>query len=251
MIKRIFSILVCVLLLALPLTVSAKAEDMPRVYDGDNLLSDYEKSTLLTRLGSLSEMYGCDLIIATVPTLSGYDVEEFSDKLYADMNYGMGEYKDGFMLLICLEYRDWALTSYGNAGDKFTYSDITYVRENIMPHLSDDEFYEAFEAFADSCEYVLENNGNSAATVSFNPLWIIIAIAIGIIIAFITVFIMKSQLKSVRSQPAANNYLKSGSLNITHSRDIFLYSTISRRAKPQQTSAGKIGAAGPRQSGKF
>ena len=137
-------------------------------------------------------------------------------------------------------------TSYGNAGKIFTNSKITYVRENILPLLSDNEFYEAFDAFADSCEYTLANHGK----VVLNPVWIVAAVGIGIAIAFVTVFIMKSQLKSVRYQPAASNYLKDGSLNITHSRDIFLYSTITRRAKPQQTSSG-VGSAGPRQSGKF
>lgn len=257
MIKHIFLCLICVLLL-IPCTVFATEELPPaRVSDGDNLIEMMQEAELCRKLDAISEQYDCDIIVATVPTMGSYDVEEYSDKFYADMNYGMGEYKDGFMLLICLEYRDWALTSYGNAGEKFTYSKITDIRETILPYLADDEFYDAFNAFADECEYILADYGYEPSvspnnsSVIFNPLWILIALGIGILIAFITVFIMKSQLKSVRSQPAANNYLKSGSLHITHSRDIFLYSTISRRAKPQQTSAGKIGAAGPRQSGKF
>ncbi len=251
MIKRVSLLLVCVLLfISCTITVLADTESsVSRVFDADELLTYEEVSSLQTKLDALSLKYNCDIIVATTPSLEGYDVEEYSDALYKAANYGMGEYKDGFMLLICLEYRDWALTSYGNAGEKFTDAKITYVRENIMPHLSDDEFYEAFDTFADSCEYVLANHGKTTTT--FNSLWIVVAIVIGIIIAFITVLIMKSQLKSVRSQPAANNYLKNGSLNITHSRDIFLYSTISRRAKPQQSSASKIGSAGPRQSGKF
>ena len=34
-------------------------------------------------------------------------------------------------------------------------------------------------------------------------------------------------------QASANNYLKNGSLNITDSSDIFLYSNVTRTAKPK------------------
>ena len=47
---------------------------------------------------------------------------------------------------------------------------------------------------------------------------------------------MKSKLKTVRFQAAASNYMKNGSLNITESRDLFLYNTVTRTAKPKNLS---------------
>lgn len=248
MIKRLLLCFICILLVAVPCTASAIVDSASRILDADYLLTTSEYFSLLTKINSVSEKYNCDIIVVTIPSLDGYTVEEYSDALYEYAEYGMGETRDGFMLLISTEERDWALTTYGNADAKFTNSKISYVRDNIKPYLSDDEFYEAFDAFIDSCEYVLANHGK----VTFKPLWIVVALGIGIIIAFIAVLIMKSSLKSVRFQPAANNYLKDGSLSLNLQRDIFLYSTITRRAKPQQNpSSSGAGSPGARQSGKF
>ena len=69
-------------------------------------------------------------------------------------------------------------------------------------------------------------------------IWIPVSIAIGGVLALIVVGVMKGQLKSVRSQAAANSYLKPGSLNVTESRDLFLYSQASRTEKPKDNDSG-------------
>lgn len=60
-----------------------------------------------------------------------------------------------------------------------------------------------------------------------------ICILIGLVIGFIVVSAMKSQLKSVRRESAAANYLTADSLNLTISTDRFLYENTTRtpRAK--------------------
>lgn len=64
------------------------------------------------------------------------------------------------------------------------------------------------------------------------PLWLM-SILIGIAIGFVVVSVMKSQLKTVRRQSGAYNYLTSGSLNLRISTDQYLYENTSRtpRAK--------------------
>ena len=52
---------------------------------------------------------------------------------------------------------------------------------------------------------------------------ILIALAIGFIVALIVTGTMKAKLKSVRAQNAAANYTREGSFNVTESREIFLY----------------------------
>ncbi|GCA67539.1 hypothetical protein KGMB01110_19750 [Mediterraneibacter butyricigenes] len=44
---------------------------------------------------------------------------------------------------------------------------------------------------------------------------------------------MKKKLKSVRLQPAAGSYVKKNSMQITQSRDLFLYKTLGRTEKPK------------------
>ena len=70
-----------------------------------------------------------------------------------------------------------------------------------------------------------------------SPLWFIIAFGLGMIISGITVAGMKGQLKSVRPKFRADSYVRDGSLNVTASRDMFLYSSVSRTAKPEPESS--------------
>lgn len=65
----------------------------------------------------------------------------------------------------------------------------------------------------------------SSASKSGNNLFIhiLIALAIGFLVAFIVTAVMRSKLKSVRPNNAAANYTREGSFNVTESREIFLY----------------------------
>lgn len=249
MMKKASTILICMLmLLSAVFTPSATTGKGPRVLDEGALLTFDECEFLTERLDKISEKYTCDVVIVTTFSLDGMNAEEYSDYIYQIGLYGQGNNDDCIMLLVSTEYNDWALTPYGDASDIFTTSKQDGMVSNFKPFLSDGDFYGAFEAFADDCEEIFETHGK----IQVKPLWIGAAVIIGIIIAFIVVFIMKSQLKTVRFQPAASNYLKEGSLNITQSRDIFLYSTVTRTPKPKNTSSsGGSGVAGPRQSGKF
>ncbi len=59
---------------------------------------------------------------------------------------------------------------------------------------------------------------------------------IGVVLALLIVGGMKGKLKTVRSQAAANSYLKKDSLAITESSDLFLYRQVARTEKPKESS---------------
>ena len=68
-------------------------------------------------------------------------------------------------------------------------------------------------------------------------IWIPISIIVGVVLALIIVGVMKGKLKTVRSQAAANSYMKKDSLNIETSQDLFLYSTVSRTKIEREESS--------------
>ncbi len=251
MIKRITLIVFSLLLIIFATTPAFATSymDGPKVLDDGDLLTSGEQAELKQRLDQMSEKYGCDVVAVTVATLGDMDSEEYSDYLYNIMDYGMWNDGKCIMLLVCMEYRDWALTPYGDASKYFPLSKQDDMIDNFKPYLSEGDIYSAFNAFADDCEYTFENYGK----IQVKPLWIVAALVIGIVIAFIVVLVMKSQLKTVRFQPAANSYVKNDSMNVTQHRDIFLYSTVTRTPKPKNNSSGSGGSvsAGPRSSGKF
>ena len=54
------------------------------------------------------------------------------------------------------------------------------------------------------------------------------ALAVGILLALLVVLPMKRAMSTVRKQKRADGYIQSGSFKLTESRDIFLYSTVTR-----------------------
>ncbi len=68
---------------------------------------------------------------------------------------------------------------------------------------------------------------------------ILISLGIGLLVGLIVALVLRGQLKSVHKQNAAAHYLDDGSVNITLSRDNYLYTTttVTPRPKPQQNSS--------------
>lgn len=67
----------------------------------------------------------------------------------------------------------------------------------------------------------------------FSPVWILIALGIGLVISLITMLVHKSKLKSVRMERSAGNYIKQGSVDINVRREMYLYKKVDRRQKPK------------------
>ena len=65
----------------------------------------------------------------------------------------------------------------------------------------------------------------------------VIALVAGLLIAAIYTASLKGQLKSVQAQRAAASYVKNGSLNVTNSRDFFLYRHVSRTEKSSSSDS--------------
>lgn len=69
------------------------------------------------------------------------------------------------------------------------------------------------------------------------------SVGVGFVIALISTSIMKMQLRSVRSQAAADSYIKSGSMQVTKTNDLFLYRLVDRREKPRENNSGISGGS--------
>ena len=149
---------------------------------------------------------------------------------------GYGERRDGVLLLVCMDDREYRILSNGYAGEAIGLSQIDAIGEAIVSDLSEAEYAEAFITFADRCGYYLNGYLNG-----FPFQWgknLIIALVVGIAAGVITALVLRRQLKTVRQQKQANVYIKPGSMQITQSRDQFLYRELQRTAKQSSNSSG-------------
>ncbi|MGN0601875.1 MAG: TPM domain-containing protein [Oscillospiraceae bacterium] len=245
--KRKLTAFVALLMMCFLLNISAFAEsDLPRVVDNADLLNDGEETTLLAKLDEISERQLADIVVVTVNSLDGKSPMEYADDFYDYNGYGFGEDKDGVLLLISMEDRDWYITTTGFGITAITDAGIDYISEKFLSDLSDGNYAEAFSTYAQLCdEFITQAKTGEPYDVGnmpkepFNIAWsIFVAFIIGIVVAVIITNIMKKQLKTVRFQSAADNYVRSGSMQVIESNDLFLYTHIDRRLKPKDNDSG-------------
>ena len=245
--KLLFVFLALVLCLSLSVTVFAQ-DGMPRLVDSADLLTDSEEISLQKRIDEVSEKFKVELVIVTVETVGDYTADEFVEDFYDENNYGYGENRDGVLLLVAMEERDYRILSNGLGADAVSSGDIEDIGNTISSYLTDGDYADAFNLFIDECEYEINGEINGFPFKFTRNL--VISLVIGLVVALIVTGSMKSQLKSVRRQPAATEYTKPGSMQVTYSKDFFLYRIVDRQKK-ENNSSGSSGSSRNVGGGKF
>ena len=210
--KRLYIILFTLILSTMcVMPVFAQNEMAAYVVDDAGLLTDSEENSLNETLKEISNRQNCQVVVVTTNSLDGKSAEAYAGDYYDYNGYG----KDGILLLVSMEDRDYGISTCGYAT-------------------------EAFSTYAKQCDKFLTQAKEGAAYDSSNmpheplsSMWILISFVAGLVIALIIVACMIAKLKSVHMQAAAGNYVKDGSVDISEMRDLYLYSNITKRARPK------------------
>lgn len=232
--KKFFSVLLAVVLI-LSLAVSVSAVSEADIYDEADLLTGEEETQLAQKLSEISKQFNAQIVIMTVPSASG-SVDVLVENVFDSMNMGYGDNRDGVLLLVCMDPREYRILSNGYAADAITLDCIDAIGKAIVSDLSDGNYADAFNTFAEHCTYYLDGYVNGYPFDAGKSL--IVALIVGVAAGVVTAFILKNQLRSVRQQKQANVYIKTGSMQITESRDLFLYRQVSRTEKSSTQSSG-------------
>ncbi|MCI5773552.1 MAG: TPM domain-containing protein [Erysipelotrichaceae bacterium] len=239
--KRIWKIvMICICLWAMSLNASAQKQ---LIIDDADLLTQQEEQQLQDALSTISDEYQMDVVIVTNYSLDGKTSQAFADDYFDYNGYGQGNDHDGILLLVSMEYRDWAISTCGKGIEVFTDAGLDYLEDQFLDELSSGNYYEAFDKFTLTCEKFMQqakegkpyDNGNMPKG-ELGSVWIFLAIGIGLVIGATCVYVMYNDLNSARPQKGAFDYTIPGSMKITKSKDIFLYRHVTRRAKPKQSS---------------
>lgn len=240
--KRMIGFL-CMILLSLSLAVPAFAANSAKlVTDEADLLTDSEETALQSKLDEIGQKYGMDIVVVTKPSLYGYDIQEIADDFYDEGGYAA----DGILLLVAMDESEWYISTTGFGIDAVTDAGLNYMSKQFVGSLSDGEFYEAFSIYADQCDDFIRqaksgepyDTGNLPKG-SFKFLRnLLVSLVIGLVSALIATGIMKGKLKTVQRQLKADSYVKSGSMKVTNSKDVLLYTNVSRQARPKETRSG-------------
>ena len=221
--KKRISVFLISILLCLACAFPVWAGTVSRLDDQAGLLDAEQQESLSSTLDEISERDQVDVVVVTVNSLEGKTAQAYAEDYFIDHGYGQGENGDGILFLLDMD-----------AGQ-------SYIMDKVKPYLSDGDYNEAFHKFATECDdfitqadeaepYDVENLPDEPFAVGIN---LLIALAVGLVAGLLVTGNMRRKLKTVRKQDRAASYVRQGSMNVTRSNDFYLYSTVSKSAKPK------------------
>ena len=240
--KKLLTLLF-VVVLVLSLSVVTNAASGDKIIDNANLLSDTEIAILDEMASDLCDEYQIDVVILTVESTGGKKITPFADDYFDNNGLGAGPKDSGVILVLAMEDRDWALSTHGDAIPALTDYGQKQLMDDVLPFLGDDEYFDGFQTYLSELDRYFQayEDGNPIDKSNNGPgaIWIILgSVALGLLVGFITISIMKSGMKTIRAQSGASNYVKTGSYQLHKQRDIFVYSQTSKVKKSESSSGG-------------
>ena len=223
------------------------------LYDDADLLTEEQEATLVQKLEDVSHAHNTQLVIATLSALNNGNIDDFVEYLYDSMDFGYGETKDGVLLLVCMDPREYRILSNGHAGVAIGTDQVDTLCDFMDLYLPKGSYTAAFNSFADQCGEMLQYyESGSPFQVGKN---LAISLVIGLAVGLIVALILKGQLKSVHKQYTAHVYVKQGSMHVDLKQDIFLYRNVTRTKKQKReessSSSGSDGTARTKGGGSF
>ncbi len=262
--RKLFALLTALLLLiCLPLSVCA--DEVFLVIDNADLLTAEEESALRLKALELRVPYQMDVVILTEDSLDGARPQDYADDYFDYNGYGLGPDRNGVLFLLAMEERELYISTSGDARYALTDYGIEMPPEIPLSYFGAEDYYGGFDAWLDALPEYFDayQNGNpidgqadysdgfyhgdqeeviyyeEEVTPSF-----FLSLIIGAVVAGISVLIMRTGMNTKRSQRGAADYLVQGSYRLNGQRDIFLYSNVTKRERPQPSSSNHGGGGG-------
>ena len=212
------------------------------LYDDADLLTEEQEAALAQKLEEVSHTYNTQLVVATLSSLDSGDVDSFVEYLYDSMDFGYGETKEGVLLLVCMNPRQYRILSNGHAGVAIGPDQVDTLCDFMDLYLPDGHYVSAFNSFADQCgEMLAYYQAGSPFQVGKS---LAISLVIGIIAGLIVAFVLKGQLKSVQKQYTAHEYVKKDSMYVNLRQDIYLYRHVESTRKQEREKTTSSSGAG-------
>ena len=259
--NRLHSLFAALAALVLAVTLAAPAFAVEggfadlyyRMYDGAGVLTEDEDNELEDALEELSLRQSFDVTIASIESLESVNadsMEQYADDLYDYCQFGYGTDRDGVLLLVSVGDRKWHLSTCGYGITAFTDAGIQYLGQQLTPFMAEGDYAGAFRTFVQwADDYVTAAREghpydvNTLPREPLSPMYLVLALGIGLVLAWVIVGVMKGQLRSVAFQENAASYVREGSMKLTNQRDLFLYRDVQRTKHVEENDSDSSGGS--------
>ena len=265
--KRIAVCLLLGLLLGLCLGGAALAQGsemtLGYVTDAADLFTEPQVEALNEAATRVSSEYHCAVYAILVDDFTQYNprsVEACAQGFYQYYDLGFGDERDGLLLLLSMEERDYALQDYGpNAARWFTDANLSRLESDFLAYFREDDWYNGVLAYLQGAGQLLSRAQQNAQNVSdggeygdqesifglgegMDPITkLIIAIAPSSAVALAVCQGFKSQMKTARERDTAEDYVVSGRDRLRVKEDQFINRTRTVQVIEQHRDSGGHG----------
>lgn len=253
---RISAVLMLMIAAVMLMSPRVYAEAAKKVCDCGGLLTESEERELEATLSDASSETGQDIIIYTVDSLENHSIEYMAETAAEEIRAG----DSGILYIVAINDREYDIFTFGEMNNRVSAYQRDRLGEELRPYLSSGEYYKAFTRFCERAEELaggeIYGGGGVSGSISVSLGGIFIGSAV---ISLIIVLVMRSGMKTTRPEISAGNYVRKGSFRLAVSRDIFLYSSLSRRRIDSDSGSHRSGGghssgghrSGGHSSGKF
>ncbi len=235
--------------------------DMNYIFDLSDQLSYEEWTELEARAADISQRHGCGVYAAFVDDFTEYgggnDVYKTTYQLYHASELGMGADRDGIIILLSMDDRDYAMFVYGDhaeyAFDRYGQKEL---EDAFLGYFGDNDWYGGVSHYLDTCdEYLTRAEEGKPVRKNTLPMYLIVVVASCAIAGGICLM-LKWQMKTVHKKAEANEYVAAGGLNLTKQYDRYTHTTETRRkihddSDSDSGTSSCSGGGGSGRSGKF
>ena len=228
------------------------------VEDYAGILTEEELAELDAMAISASAQYGCGIYVVVLEDYTDFSdvsVYDAATNLYSDYSYGLGEGDDGIMLLLSMADRDYSLITYG---DSANYAFCDYAKNKLsdafLDNFAEDDWYGGiYDYITVSDEYITMAIAGTPMNEENDPDGGSLLVKVGFIvllpllIARIVCMVFRGQMKPVKKQTAAKEYLTCN-VEYTNRSGHFSHTTEIRTPLPKaddfQSGGGFSGKSG-------
>lgn len=255
--KKFLAALAASVMAVSTVSISVYANNSDKVVDNACILSDTEEADLESQINEVIEKYdySYDIVIHTTNRTFDKDIEAYSDDYYDYNDYGYDSEASGIIFVVDMGERYWHMGTTGKAITVFTDYGLKKIDDKVIGYLSDGDYYRCFSKFVELADDYINHyettgeaydvrrssgSSNSAQerTTEEKIEVLFMSIFIGMIAALIVCLVMKAQLKSAKMQTNAMQYIRSGSFQVTNSREYFLYRTLTKTRIESNSGGG-------------
>lgn len=235
-------------------------DDTHHIIDEAALLNASERMELDMIAAQISEAYGCGIYIMTVDDFRDYgygnDVFTTTWNIYHDRSLGWGNERQGMILLLSMDDRDFATFFYGkDVEHAFDAYGQEALEEHFLDNFASNDWYGGFLDYLNTSEKFLSSAAEGDPVRESKAGMYAVVILISCVISLIVTLVIRSQMNNAKLQHNAASYIAADGLQLTHRNDRFLHITRTRRkiqtSSDSSGSRSHSGGGGSGRSGKF